>query len=94
MCALPQRSLADSDSVKAVCDELLVLAVEYVELGGRIDEVFKRPLVFLEIDGDAANGTRDTVPTYKVADDLVELMATLRRLTAQRKQDQFGSGSV
>jgi len=76
--------------VKAVCDELLALAVEYVELGGRIDEVFNRPLVFLEANIGVAEGARNAGPAHKVGNGLLELMATLRLRTAKLKQDQLG----
>jgi hypothetical protein len=78
-----------SDSVKAVCGELLALASEYVELGGRIEEVFNRPLVFLEADSAPASGARDVGPPYKIGEDLLKLLATLRSWTAQLKQDQL-----
>ena len=71
-----------SASVKTVCGALLALASECVELGGRIEEVFNRPLVPLEADSAPASGARDVSPPYKIGEDLLELQATLRPRTA------------
>jgi hypothetical protein len=72
------------------CRELLALAGEFVQLGGQLDQVFNRPLVFLDIDETVAPGALDGVTPMKLADDFLELMRVLRAGAMKLKQDQLG----
>jgi len=65
------------------------MAREFVQLGGKLDEIMDRPFMFLEVDGQAASGAGNHIPIYKLADDSLKLMAAFRVRTRQLKEDQL-----
>jgi hypothetical protein len=80
----------ETDELDALCRELVALARDYVQLGGRFQAVFDRALVFAEIEGLPASRAGDGDSVLKVGQGLRELMLTLRARTAEMKQNQLG----
>jgi hypothetical protein len=74
------------------CAELVAAARAFVESGGRIEEVFNRPLFFVEREWLLTPGTKTVVSVPKLGQDFHNLLAAFRAWTAKHVPNQISSG--